>query len=201
MGVRVRPPWSVADFAIFRTDHHNKESDIHQRLFRICATTALLLVLVFGDGLLPYEAAAIGRVSEVAAIGTAFTYQGRLSDNGVTANGPYDFEFQLYDALSGGVQIGSTLSRGDVQVTNGLFTVTLDFGASAFNGGTRYLSIGVRPGASTGRIPRSLRVRPSCPRRMPCTPATPTNSTACTRPDSSAQAEALSTAMCLSTAT
>lgn len=109
-----------------------------------------MLVLVFGDGLLPYEAAAIGRVSEVAAIGTAFTYQGRLSDNGVTANGPYDFEFQLYDALSGGVQIGSTLSRGDVQVTNGLFTVTLDFGASAFNGGTRYLSIGVRPGASTG---------------------------------------------------
>ncbi len=34
------------------------------------------------------------------AVGTAFTYQGRLLDNGASANGQYDFQFKLYDALS-----------------------------------------------------------------------------------------------------
>ena len=29
-------------------------------------------------------------------MGTAFTYQGRLTDGGSPANGPYDFEFELY---------------------------------------------------------------------------------------------------------
>jgi len=38
----------------------------------------------------------------------------------------------------------------DQQVTDGLFTVDLDFGAGAFNGDARYLTIGVRPGSSTG---------------------------------------------------
>jgi len=39
---------------------------------------------------------------------TAFTYQGRLSDTNVAANGPYDFQFALYDALTGVTQIGTT---------------------------------------------------------------------------------------------
>jgi hypothetical protein len=85
-----------------------------------------------------------------AAVGTAFTYQGRLLDNGAPANGPYDFQLRLYDALTGGAQVGSTVSQGDVTVTNGLFTVTLDFGASAFSGGPRYLQVETRSGASTG---------------------------------------------------
>ena len=36
------------------------------------------------------------------AQGTAFTYQGRLADNGAPANGAYDFQFTIFDALSGG---------------------------------------------------------------------------------------------------
>jgi len=85
-----------------------------------------------------------------AAIGTAFTYQGRLLDNGASANGQYDFQFMLYDAAANGAQIGSTVSSNDITVINGLFTVSLDFGVSAFNGNARYLDISVRPGASTG---------------------------------------------------
>jgi len=81
-----------------------------------------------------------------APISTAFTYQGRLIDGGAPANGTYDLTFALYDAPSGGVQIGSTLTRNGVNVTDGLFTVQLDFG-SVFDGTAFYLEIGVRPGS------------------------------------------------------
>jgi hypothetical protein len=71
-------------------------------------------------------------------------------DGGNPANGEYDFEFKLYDTASDGTQIGSTVTKEDVTVTDGLFTVKLDFGSGAFNGDARWLEIGVRPGASTG---------------------------------------------------
>ncbi|HUV90114.1 MAG TPA: hypothetical protein VMY80_10705, partial [Anaerolineae bacterium] len=82
-----------------------------------------------------------------ALVGTAFIYQGRLTDGGSPADGKYDFLFGLYD--SDGTQVGSTVTKGDVDVTDGTFTVSLDFG-SAFNGDARYLDISVRPGSSTG---------------------------------------------------
>jgi len=85
-----------------------------------------------------------------ALVGTAFTYQGQLKDNGTPANGAYDFQFALFDAASGGTQIGATLNLNDVTVTNGYFTTPLDFGANAFTGDARYLEIAVRPGASSG---------------------------------------------------
>ena len=84
-----------------------------------------------------------------ATLGSGFTYQGRLTDGGTAANGTYDFQFSLYNALSSGAQVGSTVSLGDVTVTAGLFTVQLDFG-NVFNGTALYLQIAVRPGTSTG---------------------------------------------------
>src|SRR6185503_10294516 len=77
-------------------------------------------------------------------------YQGRLNDMGLPANGAYDLQFKLYDALSGGTQIGTTATLEDVTVSAGILTVTLDFGASAFPGANRWLEIAVRPGVSTG---------------------------------------------------
>ncbi|GIW19553.1 hypothetical protein [Tepidiforma sp.] len=90
------------------------------------------------------------RVEFATALTTSFTYQGRLTDGGSPANGSYDLRFILYDAESGGAQVGSTVTRDDVQVTNGLFTVDLDFGASVFQGDARWMEIAVRPGSSTG---------------------------------------------------
>jgi hypothetical protein len=84
-----------------------------------------------------------------APLGTGFTYQGKLTDGGTPANGLYDFELKLYDALSGGSPVGGTVTLGDVTVTAGLFTVQLDFG-NVFDGMALYLDIGVRPGASVG---------------------------------------------------
>lgn len=81
---------------------------------------------------------------------TAFTYQGRLTDAGNPANGSYDLQLRLFDALSGGTQQGASVALENVAVANGIFTVQLDFGAAAFPGAARWLEIGVRPGTSTG---------------------------------------------------
>lgn len=78
-----------------------------------------------------------------------FTYQGQLTDNGSPANGQYDLQFKLFDLATGGSLLGTTL-LGNVQVTNGSFSVTLNFGTSQFPGADRFLEIGVRPGTSAG---------------------------------------------------
>jgi hypothetical protein len=82
-------------------------------------------------------------------LGTAFTYQGRLVDGGVPADGVYDFQLALFDAAVGGTQVSPTVTMEDVTVTQGLFTVVPDFGP-VFPGDKRFLEAGVRPGASGG---------------------------------------------------
>jgi hypothetical protein len=81
---------------------------------------------------------------------TAFTYQGRLTDAGNSANGNYDLQFKLFDTptVGTGTQAGATLVRNPVVVSAGVFTVTLDFGATVFTGAARYVEIGVRPAGS-----------------------------------------------------
>src|SRR4051812_18122700 len=71
---------------------------------------------------------------------TAFTYQGRLNDGAIPASGSYDLRFRIYDALSGGSAIAGPLTNSPTAVSNGLFTVTLDFG-NPFPGAARWLEI------------------------------------------------------------
>ena len=66
--------------------------------------------------------------------GAAFTYQGQLTRDGSPADGQYDFTFSLFGASSGGTPMLTPVTTNTV-VTNGLFTVTLDFGAGVFGGG------------------------------------------------------------------
>src|ERR1035437_924356 len=87
---------------------------------------------------------------------TKFTYQGSLKDGASPANGNYDFEFVLYDALTGGNQDGATLSRPGVVVTNGIFAVRLDFG-NQFPGSARFLEIHVRLTGQPGFTPLTPR--------------------------------------------
>jgi hypothetical protein len=87
-------------------------------------------------------------VGAVRAQTTVFTYQGKLTDGGSPANGNYDLQFELFDAVTAGNQIGSTVFQSSVVVTNGAFTTQLDFGAGAFPGDDRFLELGVRPGGS-----------------------------------------------------
>lgn len=91
----------------------------------------------------------IGSV-QAAPLGTAFTYQGQLQKNGSPYNGTCSFQFSLWDAVSGGTQVGSTLTQTDVTVSNGLFTVTLDFGTGVFTGDARWLQIAVQCSGDSG---------------------------------------------------
>jgi len=77
-----------------------------------------------------------------------FTYQGRLLDGGQPANGAYDLQFALADSPFEEGYIGPTLTDAPVLISNGLFTVTLDFGFGVFDGSARWLEIGVRTNGS-----------------------------------------------------
>ena len=101
--------------------------------------------------------AALAGVNDVAAQGTAFTYQGQLSDGIAPANGNYDLRFSLYPVSSGGTLAYGYLTNAATPVTNGLFTVTLDFGSGVFVATNYWLQIGVRTNGNnsfTGLSPR-----------------------------------------------
>ncbi len=83
-------------------------------------------------------------------ISSTFTYQGQLKSGGSAVTGPCDFQFGLWDAASGGAQVGVTQTLSAVNVSNGLFTVPLNFGANAFTGDARWLSMAVRCPAGSG---------------------------------------------------
>lgn len=78
---------------------------------------------------------------------TAFTYQGRLNDANAPAAGFYDLRFAIFDDANAGMQLGSSLTNSATAVSNGLFTVLLDFGGQ-FSGASRWLEIGVRTNGS-----------------------------------------------------
>ncbi|MFN8454273.1 MAG: tail fiber domain-containing protein [Anaerolineae bacterium] len=110
------------------------------QLVRWSGTLVILLTLLAG------RTAAQGPDSP-----TAFSYEGRLADSaGNAANGPYDFEFKLFDALIGGSQVGETFSRDNLPVNAGQLRVELDFGSGVFTGPARYLEIALRPANSFG---------------------------------------------------
>jgi hypothetical protein len=76
---------------------------------------------------------------------TSFTYQGRLSTQGLPANGLYDLQFSLFDAPSEGNPVGPTLFINHLELQDGLFQIELDFEPGAFTGADRWLEIRVKP--------------------------------------------------------
>ncbi len=92
-------------------------------------------------------------------VGTAFTYQGQLKQGGVPVNGAADIQFTLWSAPVDGDAQG-TIEFVGVDVRNGLFTVSLDFGAGGFDGSARWLEIHVRYPPDAGPfLPLSPRQR------------------------------------------
>jgi hypothetical protein len=80
-----------------------------------------------------------------APLGTTFNYSGRLKYQNNPANGNFDLQVKLFDALNGGNQIGPTANVNGLAIANGLFVTSLDFGAGAFDGTALWLEIAARP--------------------------------------------------------
>ena len=92
---------------------------------------------------------------------TAFTYQGQLRDGGTNANGAYTMIFRLYDAGTNGNLVVATAITNNLNLFNGLFSVNLDFGGTAFNGAARWLDITVTNGAAAQTLWPRVQVMPS----------------------------------------
>ncbi len=115
----------------------------------LCRTLAIVAVL------------AVAAAANADSVTSACIYQGRLKTAGAGANGPHDMRFRLYNALSGGAQVGtSQVHDGNfnpvVDVAEGLFAVKLNFG-TVFDGTAVWLEIDVRPdnvGSYTTLAPR-----------------------------------------------
>ena len=111
----------------------------------IRSLAALLLLSALGSPL-----------SSALSQGTAFTYQGRLDDGANPANGSYDMRFALYDDATAGTTQGSILTKLAVPVSNGLFTVEVDFG-NQFPGANRWLALSVRTNGAVSLTPLTPR--------------------------------------------
>lgn len=71
-----------------------------------------------------------------------FNYQGKLEQNGYPANGNFAMTFSLWDAASGGNQIGATISEPAWPVQNGVFSINLDFDG-AFDDQQSWLEVSI----------------------------------------------------------
>ncbi len=83
-------------------------------------------------------------------VGSALTYQGELRQSGNPVNGTADFRFRLYSADTGGSQLGPEIPITNGALAGGRFTVSLDFGGTAFGSDARWLEIDVRSPAGAG---------------------------------------------------
>lgn len=83
-------------------------------------------------------------VTGLQAQTTAFSYQGSLTDAGTPASGAFQMQFKLFDAVSGGTQVGSTIADVPVTASQGVFSAQLDFGSNALSGANRWLEIAIR---------------------------------------------------------
>src|SRR5712692_9209847 len=126
---------------------HGLSNEKNYRVRSFVSTTRALKTSLLLFGLLLSVSAA-----QTLTQTTSFTYQGRLTDGGAPANNNYDLQFTLWDAAVGGTQqpqpAPPTLTRMNLTVTGGVFSVLLDFGVNAFPRANRVLEVGVRPGGS-----------------------------------------------------
>lgn len=119
-------------------------------LFIVVAVTALLLIsqsTTTAQG--PGEPQVVEPAPLMAQVSSAFSYQGKLSNNGSLVNGTCDFQWNFYAAASGGTSLGGDINTGQ-PVVNGLFTVRIDVPASLINSAALFAEVQVRCPAGGG---------------------------------------------------
>jgi hypothetical protein len=137
--VAVTPTFQLARFAGRKTGAPGR-TWLMARMRVHCARLFIVLALAVA-------------VESARAQGTAFTYQGELTYSGALANGVFDLQFTIYAAGSGGSALAGPLTRNAVTISNGVFTVLLDFG--------RAFSLARTGGWKLARAPMAARSRRS----------------------------------------
>lgn len=103
-------------------------------------------------------------IQSAQAQGTAFTYQGELVFQDIPVEDVCDFSVGLWDAVSGGSNVGGDQQAPNTSVAGGRFTLSLDYGEGQWTGENRWLEIAVRCPAGMGNyttlVPRQA-VTPS----------------------------------------
>ncbi len=90
-------------------------------------------------------------VQSAELVGSGFSYQGELLDNGSPANTLYDIKFIAYDALVDGNSVGMAVEFLNVEVINGLFNIeNVDFGDIAYEGKEVFIEVSVRKSIDAG---------------------------------------------------
>lgn len=120
------------------------------RLIRLTRPAAMLAIVIAGM--------CAASLAQAAPLGTSFTYQGKLQKDAAPYVGTAELLFRLYDDLGAGAQVGADVTLAGVVVTDGLFTVDLDFG-NVFDGTAMWLEVQVQtPGDAgyTALAPRQL---------------------------------------------
>jgi hypothetical protein len=84
-------------------------------------------------------------------IDQTFTYQGQLRNAGQLVNGPVDLKITMWDADTGGSQVGSTNTFNAMQLNDGRFACGLNFGNAAFDGSNRWVQVEFRNPAGSGQ--------------------------------------------------
>lgn len=126
-----------------------------KNLFNLLMVFGLALALASGVAMArraqAQEGGPQGALAPQAAVGTAFTYQGRLIQSGGPVSDTCDFRFNLYDDASPfpSLVVGP-VEQTNVPVSDGYFSTSIDFGADAFTGEGRQLEILTRCPAGSG---------------------------------------------------
>ena len=120
---------------------HSVEENSMKNNRLVTRALILALIILWLSGSLPAKGSGLA----ATPLGTTFTYQGQLKDgSGNPITNTCDFQFNLYDAATSGNLVGNNPQTvTGVAVSNGYFTVNLDFGTSAFDGNKRWLQIAV----------------------------------------------------------
>ena len=132
---------------------------LSRKVWLFLASTALSLAVVWIVSVAVAQGPDDGSslAPEGGSAANAFSYQGRLLDNGVPVSGTYDFRAHIWDAGSQlGTKIVTCNELHDHPVEDGVFTLYLNPAvppmkmSEVFNGQERWIEIEVRPGASVG---------------------------------------------------
>ena len=133
-----------------------------KRTVALVLSLALALLTALAVGGTIGGRSALAARPQGTALGTAFTYQGRLTDTGGNPiAGPCNLRFTLYESAAGADQVGTPQTKSGVTLNDGYFTVDLDFGADAFTGEGRFLKIEVDCGSGYTTLSPRVKLTPA----------------------------------------